>query len=143
MIETPAHTHRTPDQTRRRRALHNAAAGHTAVVLYVCTQDDRIPPADVVTTLRRYAIARDWQVAEVIFDGSPLSKPLDEREQWTNVRQTITDRRAEGVVTLQGHVGDDSAPERDALLQWLAEQGAFLSVAHLVPGKPWPERTTA
>ncbi|MCT9140338.1 hypothetical protein [Streptomyces violarus] len=143
MIETPAPTHRTPAQIRRRRALHNAAAGHTAVVLYVCTHDDRVTPADAVAALRRYAIARDWLIAEVILDYSNLETPLDGREQWTIVRQTITDRRAEGVVTVQGHIGDDSTPERDTLLQWLADQGAFLSIAHIASGTPRPERASA
>jgi hypothetical protein len=143
MIETPAHSHRTPAQARRRRALHNAAAGHTAVVLYVSTNDARIKPADAVPALRRYAVARDWQIAEVILDGSPLATPLDKREQWTIVRQTITDRRAEGVVTVQGHVGDESTPAHSALLQWLANQGAFLSVAQLAPRTPRPEGAPA
>lgn len=142
MIETPAHTHRTPAEVRRRRALHNAAAGHTTVVLYACTEDEHTTPVKAVAALRTYAAARDWDVAEIILDGSHLATPLDRREQWIAVRDAITDRRAEGVVTLQGHAYDAAAPMPEALTQWLAEHGAFIAVAHVAPRAPQAERTT-
>ncbi|MFF1400928.1 hypothetical protein ACFVZD_45320 [Streptomyces sp. NPDC058287] len=133
MIETPAKTPRTPGQTRRRRALQNAAAGRPTVVLYTCIEDDRTTAAKAVETLRRFAIARDWEVSEIILDSSPLLTPLKDREQWTAALDAINERRAEGIVVVQGHICDTKTATRAALVKWLAEQGAFIAVALLAP----------
>jgi hypothetical protein len=133
---------RTPGDTLRRRALHNAAAGHTRVVLYVCTTDKRATPLDIVAALRLYSEARDWEVAEVVLDAEPLSTPLDRREQWAAVRQRVTEQLAEGVVTLQGHACDTDESARAAQALWLGERGAFLSIVPTGRPAQEPERTT-
>lgn len=130
MAETPT---RTPGQTRRRRALIKAAAGRTTVVIYACSTDPRTSGAAVVTALRRYATARDWDIAEVIVDPSPMGTPLYEREQWTAVRDAIADGRAEGIVALRGHTCIADTNTHAELMDWLAQHAGFLSVVESSP----------
>lgn len=141
MIETPAQPSRTPGQTRRRKALHNAAAGRTAVVLYVCAKDPAATAAQVVEKLSRYSDARDWEVVEIVLDTSSLSTPLADREQWQAACDVIDTRRAEGIVALQSHAGDASA--RAELTQWFAEHGAFLAAVEFSLRDRSGERMTA
>lgn len=117
------------EQTRRRRSIANAAAGRTAVVLYACTEDPET--ARILAELRRYADARDWDVAREITDAAPLATPLDERQQWPTVRRLILEGRAEGVVAPTAHTRDDVPNERAELDTWLADRGAFLAVTPL------------
>ncbi len=112
--------------------MQDAAAGRTAVTLYVCTTDPRMSTARIVASLTCYAAARDWQVIKVLLDESPLDQPLREREGWTGVCSAITDGRAEGVVTLDGHTGEAITRDRNTIMQWFAEHAAFLSVVDLV-----------
>lgn len=130
MIDTPAQT-RTPEQSRRRRVIHDAAAGRTTVGLYICTADPHTTVAKAIEVLSRYADARDWEAVEIILDTAPLTQPLDSRDAWIGVRESITARHIEGVVALEGHTCDTETPTREPLLQWLAARGAFLSVVKL------------
>lgn len=130
---------RTQGEQRRRRSIANAAAGRTAVVLYACTEQFSGPAWHVFTDLRRYAAARDWQVAREILDAAPLSTPLDERPEWCKVRDLILDGSAEGIVAPETHARDDVPSEHSALSEWLAEHAAFLSLAPRPSGDLRPQ----
>lgn len=142
MTETPATTKRTPAQARRLRTLTNAANWRTPVVLYVCTTDPQTPAINAVRELRRHAGAREWEVADVILETSPLATPLGLREKWVAVRNAITEKRAEGIVALQGHACEAGTEAYARLLDWLAQHAAFLSVAE-VASRDRTERTPA
>lgn len=124
---------RTQAQRRLRRSIANAAAGRTAVVLYASTAGSDIPARDVLSELRRYADAREWQIAEEVLDDSPLTLPLKQRAAWRRVRDLITSGHAEGVIAPTAHARDDVPEERAALDEWLADRGAFLSLATVRP----------
>ncbi|GHJ28867.1 hypothetical protein TPA0910_33000 [Streptomyces hygroscopicus subsp. sporocinereus] len=102
--------------------------------MYACTTDPHTMVTKAVETLSRHAIAREWEVAEVITDTSPLPMPIFEREQWTAVKEAINDRRAEGIVALRGHVCVAGTATHTELLDWLAYRAAFLSVAEVTSG---------
>ncbi|WP_217195460.1 hypothetical protein [Streptomyces buecherae] len=114
---------RTRTQIGRRRALGQAASHGTAVILYVMTADPRTSAVAVTDRLRAYAHARDWHVAEVVLDASPLATALDSRQQWAAVREAIVERRADGVVALAGQV----PPLTERWLAWLTEQASFFA----------------
>lgn len=116
---------RSSEQTRRRRSLASAAAGRTAVVLLACSDDP--DAASTLADLQRFADARDWHVVETYTAPAPPSTPLDERPEWSAVRELITEGRAEGVVAPAVHVPADRGP----LDTWLADYGAFLAAAPL------------
>ncbi|WP_459248868.1 hypothetical protein [Streptomyces youssoufiensis] len=91
------------------------------------TEDTRTSAVAVTDRLRAYAHARDWHVAEVVLDASPLATALDGREQWAAVREAIVERRADGVVALAGQV----PPLTERCLAWLTEQASFLATVPL------------
>ncbi|WP_301126701.1 hypothetical protein [Streptomyces cacaoi] len=95
---------RTPGQSATRRTIVNAASGHTAVVLYACLPDGRDRDL-IITELRAYAMARDWDTALEVVDHAP-STPLQERAGWPAVREAIRERRADGVVVLSPSMWD-------------------------------------
>lgn len=129
---------RTPSQRQRRRALHSAAAGRTAVILYICLRDPGHGANEATTILRRYALARDWEVAEVVFCEAPTPTPLDERAQWAHVRHAITEHHIQGVVALEGQLLAIEPVDH----VWIAEHGAFLCEVSADVPQPGSELAT-
>ncbi|MBB1261565.1 hypothetical protein [Streptomyces alkaliterrae] len=91
-------------------------------MLYVCLAE---PGADasLFAPLRRYAEARDWDITDLIADRHPSSVPLRKRALWPRVADAVLARRAEGVVTLDGHLPDDNAAE---LADCASTHGVFI-----------------
>jgi hypothetical protein len=116
---------RTLGETLRRRNLSDAASGfpaRAAVVLYAC-----IPPGqtrgDVVPRLRRYAEARDWDVAATVVDYTPTATPLERRPNWPQARDAISSGRARGIVTTS-RLACGETTGTPVLSQWLDTHNA-------------------
>jgi hypothetical protein len=118
---------RTPSDIRRRRDLADAASGfvRTPVVLYICAPDGG---AAALPTLRMYALARDWLIADEITDSYSIASALAGRPGWRAVNSAIETGRARGIVTDARSACGHYPEEHDRVNAWLADHMAFISV---------------
>jgi hypothetical protein len=91
-------------------------------LFYACSAELREETV-LFTALRRYAEARDWDIANQIIDRHPPSVPFHKRVLWPRVADAVSTRRAEGALTLDGYLPDDDVAE---LADWASTHGAFI-----------------
>ncbi|MFJ8934012.1 hypothetical protein ACIRLA_46355 [Streptomyces sp. NPDC102364] len=111
----------------RRRTIAEAASGfptRVRVALYGCVEDEA-EGTEILVGLRRYATARDWDVAVDVVDIGPKSLQRDHRTQWPRVRELIEQHLLDGIVVpSESHLACD-AVERSGLRTWIQHKGAF------------------
>ncbi|MFJ9125696.1 hypothetical protein ACIRJS_16535 [Streptomyces sp. NPDC102340] len=118
---------RSQGERDRRRELAEAAAGfptRVRVALYGCVEDDA-EGVEVLVGLRRFATARDWDVAVDVVDIGPKALHRDHRAQWPKVRELIEQHLLDGIVApSESHLATDIV-QRAGLRTWIQRKGAF------------------
>lgn len=133
---------RTPGDTARRRNLADAAnglppTGRKRVALYACISDGR-DPNDVLSELRTYAVARDWNVAAAVYDTGPMDRVKD-RHALTRVARMLEDGAVDGIVARsEADVAASTRLGRTKLNAWLEglDHPGFVDYLNKGPDRP-------
>ncbi|MEU9127773.1 hypothetical protein AB0D08_06600 [Kitasatospora sp. NPDC048540] len=108
-------------------------AGRVSVALYVVTSDT-ILAATLTEHCRRYAEAREWDVAASEGDQFP-EQPLDQRAGWNSITAALSSGAASGIVTWTRSMVAATGDSWEQLAALVADRGAFLVTAALdTPG---------
>ncbi|WP_269859579.1 hypothetical protein [Streptomyces sp. RPT161] len=117
---------RTPSDRERRRSIADAATlPRPAVVLYACIQQSQ-DAEPVMEELRKFAAARDWDVAAELCERRPIATPLDGRPYWAYAEELIRSRRAQGIVTQLRAMCGYYTEDRDRVNDLMAEHQVFI-----------------
>ncbi|WP_129839177.1 hypothetical protein [Streptomyces sp. RFCAC02] len=113
----------------RRRRIADAASGlrrRPAVVLYLCVPG---PPREAeVARLEAYARERGIRVTGTVVDLVDPASPVEERPGWRSIRELVLTHQVTGVLTETADMCGATPAEHGAVLAWLADHAADLTV---------------